>query len=55
MQKCTYMDTDTFIAYIEIKDTYAEIEKDIEARFDTLNYKLDRPQFIGKDEKQNLN
>lgn len=38
-QKCIYMDTDTFIAYIEIKDTYLEIAKNLKTRFDTLNYK----------------
>ena len=33
------MDTDSFIVYIKTED----IEKDVETRFDTSNYKLDRP------------
>ena len=32
------MDTDSFIVYIKTED----IEKDVETRFDTSNYKLDR-------------
>ena len=37
------MNTGTFIVYIKIEDIYADITKDIEARFDTSKYELDRP------------
>ena len=32
------MDTDSFIIYIETKDIYTDISKDIKTRFDTSNY-----------------
>ena len=32
--KLCYMDTDSFIAYIKTDDTYKDIAKDVEARFD---------------------
>ena len=35
------MDTNSFIVYIKIEDIYIEIPKDVQARFDTSNYKLD--------------
>ena len=35
-------DTDSFIVYIKTEDIYADISKDVEARFDTTSYKLDR-------------
>ena len=40
--KLCYMDTDSFIVYIKTEDVYADISKDVEARFDTTSYKLDR-------------
>ena len=36
------MDTYSLIVYMKIEDIYSDIAKDIEARFDTSNYKLDR-------------
>ena len=36
------MDTDSFIVYIKTEDIYLDIAKDVEVRFDTSNYKLDR-------------
>ena len=46
------MDTDSFIMNIKGEDIDAGIEKDVEARFDTSNYELDRQKVIGlmKDE-----
>ena len=32
-----YMDTDSFIVYINTDDIYKDISKDIETRFDTSN------------------
>ena len=37
------MNTDSFIVYIKTYDIYRNITKDVETRFDTLNYELDRP------------
>ena len=36
------MDTDSSIVYITPEDVYVDIAKDVEARFGTLNYELDR-------------
>ena len=41
------MDTDSFIVYIKTDDIY----KDIETRFDTSNYELDRLLPKGKNKK----
>ena len=41
--KLCYMDTNSFIVCIETNDIYNDIAKDIETRFDTSNYELDRP------------
>ena len=45
------MNTDSFIVYIKTYDIYRNITKDVETRFDTLNYELDRPQPKGKNKK----
>ena len=36
------MDTDSFIVQIETDDIYKAIAEDVETRFDTSNYELDR-------------
>ena len=41
--KLCYMDTHSFIAYIKIDDIYKDTAEEIETRFDTSNYELDRP------------
>ena len=48
-----YMDTDSFVIYLETKDFYKDIANDIEKRFDTSNYdeKDERPLSIGKNKK----
>ena len=46
-EKLCYMDTD-FISYIKIDNIYKEITEDVEIRFDTSNYELDRPLPTGK-------
>ena len=43
--------TDTDIVYIKTDDINKNIEENIETRFDTLSYELDRPLPIGKIEK----
>ena len=37
------MDTDSFIVYIKTDGIYKDIAEDVETRFDTWNYELDRP------------
>ena len=41
--KLREMDTDCQIVYIKRDDTYKDIVEDVETRFDTSNYELDRP------------
>ena len=51
-QKLCYMDTDSFIVYKKKKeDISISIAKDIETRFDTSNYELERPLSRGKNKK----
>ena len=38
-----YMDADTFIVYIKLKDIYVDSAKDAETRFDTSNYEVEKP------------
>ena len=45
------MNTGSFIVYIEADDICKDIAEDIEIRFDTSNYELDRPLPKGTDEK----
>ena len=37
------MDTDSFIVHLKTKDIYADIAKDVETRFYTSIYEIDRP------------
>ena len=46
--KLCYMDTDSFIVLIKTDDIYKDIAEDVENRFDTSNYELDRPFPKGK-------
>ena len=41
--KLCYVDTDSFIVYIKTDDIYKDIAEDVETRFDTSKYELDRP------------
>ena len=45
------MDTDSFIAHVKTDNIYKDIEEDIEKRFDTSNFKIDRPLPVGKNKK----
>ena len=36
------MDTDSFIVYTKIDDTYKDIAEYVETRFDTSNYEIDK-------------
>ena len=46
--KLCYMDTDSFIVHIKTEDLYKDIADDVEKRFDTSNYEINRPLPIGK-------
>ena len=46
--KLCYLDTDSFTVYIKADDIYKDTSEDIESRFDTSNYELDRPLPKGK-------
>ena len=45
------MDTDSFIAYIKTDVIYKNIAENVDTRFDTSNYELDRPLPKGKNKK----
>ena len=47
------MDRGSFIASIKTDDSYKHIAEDIETRFNTSNYELDRPLPKEKIEKSN--
>ena len=49
--KLCYMDTDSFIMQIKTEDFYEDIVDDVEKRFDTSNYEVDRPLLKAKNEK----
>ena len=37
------MDIDSFIGYTKTDDIYKDIAENVETKFDTSNYELDRP------------
>ena len=49
--KLCYMDTDSFIMNIKTNAFYKDISNDIENRFDTSNYEVNRPLPTGKNKK----
>ena len=49
--KSCYIHTHSSIVHIKTDDIYKYIAEDVEARFDTLNYELDRPLLNGKNKK----
>ena len=49
--KLCYMDADSFIMNIKTNDFYKDIANDVENRFDTSNYEINRPLPIGKNKK----
>ena len=46
--KLCYMDIDSLIIRIKTKDIFEEIADDVEERFDTSNYEVDRPLLTKK-------
>ena len=51
--KLCYMDTDSFIIHIKTESVYEKIANDVEKRFDTSNYEVNRPLPTGKNKKVN--
>ena len=49
--KLCYTDTESFIVSIKTDDIYKDIAKDLETRFDSSNYELDRPLLKGKNKR----
>ena len=49
--KLCYMDIDSFIMNIKTEDFYKDIANDVEKRFDTSNYEVDRPLYTGNNKK----
>ena len=49
--KLCYIDTDSFIIYIKTEDVYEDIANDVEKRFDTSNYEVNRSLPKGKNER----
>ena len=49
--KLCYMDTDSFIMNIKMNDFYEDIASDIENKFDTSNYEINRPLLMGRNKK----
>ena len=49
--KLCYMDTDSFIMHIKTEDFYKDIANDVEKRFDTSDYEVNRPLPTGKNKK----
>ena len=49
--KLHYMDADSFIAHKRKEDIYKDISEDVETRFDTSNYNVNRLLFMGKKQK----
>ena len=49
--KLCYIDTDSFMMKIKTEDFYKDIANDVEKRFDTSNYEVDKPLLTGKNKK----
>ena len=49
--KLCYMDMDSFVMNIRTNDFYKDMANDIEKRFDTSNYEVNRPLPTGKNKK----
>ena len=49
--KLCYMDTDSFVMNIKTNDFYKDISNDVECKFDTSNYEINRPLPMGKNKK----
>ena len=50
--KLYYMDTNNFTVYIKTDGIYKDIVEDVETRFQTLDYELDKLLSKGKNKKK---
>ena len=48
------MDTDSFIVHAKTDDVYKDIVEEVETRFDTSNFELERSLPKGKNKKSDL-
>ena len=48
------MDIDSFIIYVKTDNIYKYIAEDVETRFDTPNFEIDRPVLTEKNKKIEL-
>ena len=46
-----FMDTDSFIVHVKTDHIYKDIAEDVETRYDTSNFEIDRPLPKGKNKK----
>ena len=46
-----YMDADSFIVHVKADDIYKDIAEDVETRFDTSNFEIERPLPKAKNRK----
>ena len=49
--KVCYVDTDSFIVHVKTDNIYKDIAENVDTRFDTSNYEIDRPLPKRKNEK----
>ena len=49
--KLCYMDTDIFVIHIKTEDIYENDANDVEKRFDTSNYEVNRQLLTGMNKK----
>ena len=45
------MHTDSFLFHVKTNDIYKDVAEDVETRFDTSNFEIDRPLPKGKNKK----
>ena len=50
-KKLCYMDTVSFVMNIKTNDFYKDISSDVDNKFDTSNYEVNRPLSMGKNKK----
>ena len=49
--KLSYMGTGSLVVHVKTDNIYEDIAEEVETRFDTLNFELDRPLPKGKNKK----
>ena len=50
--KACYINTGSLIVHVKIDSIYRDIPEDIEKRFDTSNFDIERPLLKGKNKKR---